>query len=299
MINDRLNERNALVIGPFLIRIEDPDSKLNLPDKAYQFLEQNASDQPKQTFEYIINEEDYCTESEDILMAEFKKGPVPFSIYRKKTGESLWIRRNVNDEIQLVYKISEDWSCWRMIADKSGSKGRCGFEELSYIFPYSILNKGGILFHGVVMEWEGMGIIVGAHSGVGKTTHTKMWKEYEDAVILNGDRALCYRKEGCWYTCGAPWNGSSGECSNREIAISVIVILEQAGNNQVTYLTPLQGAMELIKLTFAPTWESDLMNCALDSIDQVVKNIRVIKLSCRPDLDAVKVLKDEIKGLWE
>ena len=47
----------------------------------------------------------------------------------------------------------------------------------------------------------------------------------------------------------------------------------------------------------APTWEEKLMNNAVDMLQDMVENIPVYKLKCRPDLDAVKVLKTEIDKL--
>lgn len=291
------NQQTNILIGPYLIHVlnNKADSQdYILPNNAKKFMETKETHEPETIFNYIINEEDYILESGDNLLSSFDKGPIPYKIYQTSSGEFLWVRQIANKEIQLVYRISEDWRYWRLISDNSNSSGNYSFQELSYIFPYSILGKGGILFHGVVMEWNGKGIIVAAQSGTGKTTHTRMWKNSENALILNGDRALCYRQDNKWYTSGTPWSGSSGEHLNRSVALSVIVILEQDSVNQVTCLSPIQGAFELIKLAFAPPWEQNLMDHALDSIDQMVQNVPILKLSCKPDLDAVRVLKEEI-----
>ena len=66
------------------------------------------------------------------------------------------------------------------------------------------------MLHGVLMEWQGKGIILTASSGTGKTTHARLWREYENALIINGDRVLIRKEEGQWYAFGTPWSGSSG-----------------------------------------------------------------------------------------
>lgn len=265
-----------------------------LPQSANKFLihEENKS---QSTINYSIDLKASFSEPTENMIAGYQEGPCPYSVYRLSCGDYLWIRKNYFGEIHLAYQISKDWSSWKLIIDKSNNYGMDSFSELAFIFPYSILNKGGILFHGVVMEWNHMGIIVCAHSGVGKTTHTRMWRDKEGALILNGDRALCCKYENKWIAYGAPWCGSSDEYLNRSVELKMVVILEQAKENVGIMLSPLEGAFELLKLTFAPTWEENLINHTLDNINSIVQNIPVLKLKCNPEIEAVNVLKAEIK----
>lgn len=292
-----LNETVKLSIGPYIIRMSHQKTKNNeyyLPGGAEIYIEKETEDKQENLIDYKLNIGDVGINSQHTLVVNFNEGPVPYKIYRTNSGEYLWIRQNYYKEIHLAYRISEDWGKWELVVDNSGNQGSDSFNELSYIFPYSILSKSGIMFHGVVMEWQGKGIIVCAHSGVGKTTHTRMWRDSEKALIINGDRGLCYEEQGEWYTCGAPWNGSSGEVLNRSIKLTAIVVLEQAEMNQITMLPPLQGAFELIQLAFAPPWEETLLNFSLDHINDIVQKIPVYKLRCRADLEAVAVLKNEL-----
>jgi hypothetical protein len=139
-----------------------------------------------------------------------------------------------------------------------------------------------------------MGIVISAYSGVGKTTHARMWRDYENALILNGDRALCCKEDEEWYAYGAPWSGTSGESIQRRIKLKAIVILEQAKTNEVTTLSPLQGAKELLQHSFTPYWDEELVDCTLKTIDSIVVNIPILKLRCRPDQEAVATLKLEL-----
>ena len=294
------NKQLKMSIGPYKIGIlhlaVDPLTYY-LPVSTEQFLDNNEIHMQVLDISYVIQLEDSFREPEDVPVTGLDEGPSPYRIYRVGSGDYLWIRKKSNRQIKLVYRISENWSVWTLLVDNSGSQGTHSFAELAYIFAYSILNKGGILFHGVVMEWMGMGIIVCAHSGVGKTTHTRMWRDTENALILNGDRALCCKQENKWYAYGAPWSGSSQEYRNCKTPLVAVVILEQEEENQVSILSPLQGALELIGLTFAPIWEERLLNCSLDTIDNIVQSIPVFKLKCKPELESVKVLKVELEKL--
>ncbi len=288
----------AISMGIYTIRvIGDCNSNVSyeLPEEAAQFLIDGTTDRSEWNLMYIITPREDFSEPEDTPVAGFEEGPVPYRIYKEAEGNYLWIRKDKDKNNCLIYRISKNWSIWELLFDYSGGRSPDYFAELAYILPYAVLNKRGILFHGVVMEWNTIGIIVCAHSGVGKTTHTGMWKESEGAHILNGDRALCFLEDNIWYTCGVPWNGSSMECLNRRTVLRVIVIIEQSEINQVLHLSKRQGVLELISLAFAPAWEPELMNHAFDLIDDITREISVLKLQCRPDMEAVALLKHEIE----
>lgn len=289
-----------LFIGPYYISITEDypaSSGYRLPTAAMAFVREDEADDKFADFSCIIS----AGELPDIAIckciASYSSGPSPYRIFRMGPDELLWIRYKGNDEVRLAYAISEGWSKWRLIADRTGTLGVDSFLELGYIFAYSVIKKDGLMLHGVVMEWAGMGIIVCAHSGVGKSTHTNIWESREQARIINGDKALCYKEKDAWYSCGAPWCGSSGKYINKRLAISAIVLLERSNKNRVERLSHLQGAIGLIGLTYAPGWDEELMNKALDLLDEIVEAVPVYRLYCRPDYEAVAVLKQELENL--
>ncbi len=290
----------VISMGNYAVRLIgacEENTSYELPKEASMFLVDGTLDRSEWNLLYFIVPRKEFKEPEGKPLAGYEEGPVPYRVYKEADGYYIWVRKDKDKNNQLIYRISKNWSIWQLLFDRTGGGSPDFFAELAYIFPYSVLNKRGIMFHGVVMEWNDMGIIVCAHSGVGKSTHTGMWKTGEGAQILNGDRALCFQREKQWYTSGAPWNGSSMECMNKSIQLRAVVILEQSETNWVVRLTSRQGALELISLTFAPAWEQELMNHALDLIDGIVRDIPVLKLGCKPDTEAVALLKQELNKL--
>ena len=55
------------------------------------------------------------------------------------------------------------------------------YEKIGNLFAWAMPGKGALMLHGVLMEWQGKGIILTASSGTGKTTHARLWREYENA----------------------------------------------------------------------------------------------------------------------
>lgn len=291
----------GLVIGPYYIKIaqdEAADRPFMLPEAAEDFLDRNLTDD-EPDFVYIISDEQIPYIKKKDYIESFYTGPMPYRIGRTSEGNYLWLRYNYRKKVSLAYIISRDWSRWKLIAENSGTFGQSSFWELFYIFAYSVLKKSGVMLHGVVMEWAGMGIIVSAHSGVGKSTHTNMWESKENALIINGDKALCYKENNVWYSCGSPWCGTSGKYINKRVPLKAIVLLERAENNYIVNISPLQGVMKLIELIFVPSWNEELITCALDSLDDLAAKVPLYKLYCRPDYEAVELLKKELGNLIE
>lgn len=215
----------------------------------------------------------------------------PTFLYQGETGAYDWITKKQDGTPALSFRISPDWTEFTLYDDQTDTKGERAFHEFGSLFSYAVLNHHACVLHGVVMEYEGKGILITAASGVGKTTHTRMWRDKERALILNGDRCLCRNIKGTWYAYGMPWSGSSGEYINRRVPIRAIVSLRQAPVNSVRSLSPYEGTIWLLQRIFAPVWKGNLQNQAFDMAEELAAEIPMLELSCTPDYEAVQVLK--------
>lgn len=171
------------------------------------------------------------------------------------------------------------------------------FSELGRLFAFSVLPLGGIVLHAAVMRWRGMGVLLCAASGTGKTTHAALWEQAEAVDILNGDRALCGEEEGRWMVYGQPWCGSSGQTLNTKAKIGAVVLLERGETNRAERVSPFDGALGLMPRVFAPPWDQERMDMALTHLDSLVSRVPVFRLSCRPDGEAVHALKTALEGM--
>lgn len=126
---------------------------------------------------------------------------------------------------------------------------------------------------------------------LGISTHTRMWRDYKSALIINGDRCLCRKKDDVWYAYGMPWSGSSGEYINRRVPISCIVNLNRGKENTVRKLSVFDGTLRLMQRVFAPAWPGEMQNKAFDYCEELASEIPVLDFYCRPDLESVEVLE--------
>lgn len=222
---------------------------------------------------------------------------IPTFLYKRTNGFFDWMTKQKDRTPGMSFRISPDWTKFILYEDHTNTKGERAFREFGFLFSYAVLNFHACVFHGVVMEYRGKGILVMAPAGTGKTTHTRMWRDYKNALIINGDRCLCRKKDGIWYAYGMPWSGSSGEYINRKIPISYIVNLKRGKENRTEKVSVFDGTFRLMQRVFAPTWPGDLQNKAIDYCEELASEIPIVDFYCRPDPESVEVLSKALEEL--
>lgn len=194
-----------------------------------------------QPVDLYIENADVAIDEETVLY-EQQDGFFLRRISRTKEGGTLWqYLRKKNLNVLLSYHVSADWKRITLLKDHSSSCGQMAFEYLAHLLTACMLAHGLLTFHGVLMEYEGNGIIISAASGTGKTTHARLWHDLRRALIINGDRAVCAKTAEGWTGYGLPWSGTSGEQINRSVAIRALVVLRRGETNEAHRISALEA----------------------------------------------------------
>lgn len=286
--NRILNRPKYFTIGDYNILFQKTGTEIRVEipfaGMAFYHPEERTAD-----FSFLIEARE---EDEDCrLLWGSEDFAIPTFLYERESGEFDWITKQKDGTPGMSFHISHDWTKYVLYQDNTGTRGERAFREFGSLFSYGVLNHHACVLHGVVMEYEGKGILVVAAAGTGKTTHTRMWRDYRNALIINGDRCLCRKKDGVWYAYGMPWSGSSGEYINRRVPISCIVNLNRGKENTVRQLSVFDGTLRLMQRVFAPSWPGEMQNKAFDYCEELASEIPVLDFYCRPDLESVEVLE--------
>ena len=91
------------------------------------------------------------------------------------------------------------------------------------------------LMHSSIIEVDGRAYAFCAKSGVGKSTHTRLWiKNIPNARVLNGDKPLLkLEDDGSVTACGTPWNGKENWGENISAPLAGICFLERGLKNTI------------------------------------------------------------------
>ncbi len=156
---------------------------------------------------------------------------------------------------------------------------------------------GIMMFHGSAIAVDGEAYIFTARSGTGKSTHTRLWREYfgERAVMVNDDKPLITFKDGVAYAHGTPWNGKHDLDNNISAPIKAICLLER---DEVNHIEPM-SAREMFPELYAQTYRSKnprLLAKTLPLIDALSKSAGLYKLGCNMDIEAARVAYEGMKN---
>lgn len=160
-----------------------------------------------------------------------------------------------------------------------------------------LLQREAVVFHSSYIDWNGHGILFCGPSGIGKSTQADLWEKYTGAAIINGDRTLLKCRDGIWHSYGYPCCGSSGICINRTLPLLVIVVLEQGVENRIENMTVGQKMKTLISGSERYLWSEVELERVYQISEKIVSNVPIIKFICRPDENAVNVLKKRLEVL--
>ena len=146
-----------------------------------------------------------------------------------------------------------------------------------------------VLFHGSVVAVDGVGYIFTAKSGTGKSTHTRLWREYfgDRAVMVNDDKPLLHIADTVT-AYGTPYNGKHRLGTNISVPLKAICILTRAEDNHIEPITREQAYTMLLQQVYRP---ADMLKMAktLELMDRLADIVKLYRLGCNMDISAAKI----------
>ena len=154
-----------------------------------------------------------------------------------------------------------------------------------YLFDHRIL-----LFHGSAIAVDQEGYLFTAHSGTGKSTHTRLWMQAftNRAVMVNDDKPfLSLTQEGVLLH-GSPWSGKHGLDCNVTVPLKGLCILERGSENRIFPVSSEEALPMLRKQAYAPLDERKYP-AFLELTLQLSEALPLWKMACTKDLEAALV----------
>ncbi len=152
-----------------------------------------------------------------------------------------------------------------------------------------------ILLHASVICVDNEAILFTAPSKTGKSTQASLWQRVMDAQIINGDRCAVGVEGQKAFVYGVPFAGSSNIRRNVKLPIKAIVYLRQGPQNQAQKCAGASAFRRVYEGCSLQIWDEHDVSCVLDSVAQIIQNVPVIDFECRPDEQAVFVLKKKLE----
>lgn len=222
----------------------------------------------------IIWESDTCTVK--------KSGDVEIRIYHDGVIQQPYAIYSDNGENGVLVWCEENWL--RGNYYKNYLFNICALEKI-------LIQNQRVVFHSCYIQIRGKAVLFSGFSGVGKSTQGALWEKYEDAFVINGDRAVLGKQQGKWYAYGFPFSGTSGICHNVTSPLNGIIFLRQAKENHIRKVGVAEAGQLLWPQFTINQWNSEFVDKVLEQINQIAVEVPIYELSCTPDERAVICVK--------
>ena len=151
-----------------------------------------------------------------------------------------------------------------------------------FLFDYDIL-----LFHGSAIAVDQEGYLFTAHSGTGKSTHTRLWMQAfgDRAVMVNDDKPFLELTSGGVLLHGSPWSGKHGLDANICVPLKGICVLERGAENRIAPVSPETALPMLQKQAYRPLSDDKTLPF-LQLVDRLSVSVPLWKMACNKKPDA-------------
>ena len=174
-----------------------------------------------------------------------------------------------------------------------------------YIEPYVVYQKiadqmiqyDTLLMHGAVIAKDNNAYMFMAPSNVGKSTRAKLWlEEYQDSIIVNGDKPLIKITEDNAIACGTPWCGKEGWNTNIMVPLRAILMLERADDNRKSEIEEIGLAKafpSLLSQTYHPS-NDDFMRKTIHLLKKLDGKVSFYRFRSTPTLNAIRLAYETV-----
>ena len=156
----------------------------------------------------------------------------------------------------------------------------------------ALISRDVWILHSCYIKTDEGAVLFTANSGVGKSTQGKLWERYGGASIINEDRALVFHNGDGFYAGGFVYSGSSKICENETMKVRAIVLVRQGNENRVIRTRAGLAIKFLYMQLVSSNYRDEDKLKKMDFAERLFRKNEVLTLTCRPDADAVMVLKD-------
>lgn len=197
------------------------------------------------------------------------------------TQEDLENEKHINEDGK-VYASEEISALYRRIADL-------------------FIERNIVVFHGSSFKVGNYAFIVTARSGVGKSTHVNLLKEYlkDKLEYINDDKPLLEVNDNITIY-SSPWNGKERRGNNTYAPLKAIIFLNRGTSNIFRKIENNNEIyIRLLTQLYLPL-EKSKREKALTLIDILLKRINFYEINVNTDISSAvmtyeRIIKNEIK----
>lgn len=168
------------------------------------------------------------------------------------------------------------------------------FLAIRPVFLFLAQRKGMFALHSASLLYLEKAWLFSGPSGMGKSTHTALWKKLFGTPFLNGDLNLIGKENDRFVVYGIPWCGTSEIFTTEKKELGGIVLLEKASSEELVSMTKEQKTLRVMQRMISPPWTAELMLKNLKFAELIAEEKPVYFLRCTKNDAAAETMRQQI-----
>lgn len=224
--------------------------------------------------------------------ATVEDGFVVMDVYKTPEGHYFELTHPGAKEISCRLSISEDFKKAKVSLHGGKTARWLIFNTaVDLCFLLSTSAHDTVLTHASSVIYQGKAYLFLGKSGTGKSTHSRMWLQTLEGVVLMNDDHPVVRldADGTPIAYGSPWSGKTPCYKNISAPLGGIVRISRAQSNKARRLSPIEAYASLMTSCSGMTWDKVQADGRDKTLQGIVKTTPCWVMECLPDEDAAKV----------
>ena len=170
---------------------------------------------------------------------------------------------------------------------------------LNFCYVLSAACRNTVLTHASCVTYNGKAYLFLGKSGTGKSTHSRMWLNALDGVVLLNDDHPVIRvhDDGNVIAYGSPWSGKTRCYKNIQAPVGGMIRISRAPYNKARRLSNIESYASLMPTFSGISWEKNLADGRDRTIQGIIRSVPCWVMECLPDNDAAKVCCETVTNV--
>lgn len=239
----------------------------------------------------IVNNGIVDANAEGEELGQFDCGGTNHGVYRLAEGYKVVIS-TVEGHLASAMKTNADFSecVISLFGDEDDQRFGLG-NAMMIAFAFAAAYYNVVLMHASVTMNNGYGYLFLGKSGTGKSTHSKLWRQYiEGSDLLNDDNpAVRAFDDGRVVVYGTPWSGKTPCYRNLQMPVGAYVRLEQYPENVIRQETRLETFASVLSSCSTMVWDKPSYDHITNTVSQIASKVSAYYLRCRADQESAQL----------
>lgn len=161
---------------------------------------------------------------------------------------------------------------------------------LMIAFTYSAAFYGRVLLHASCIDYQGEGIAFVGPSGIGKSTHARLWLEnIPGCTLLNDDQPALALVDDIPCLFGTPWSGKTPCYKNTQTRANTFFLMKQAPYNRIEKMESIMLFRHLLDACSMMKADGRTLFEITHVLVSVVDKVKAAWLENRPEREAAEM----------